>query len=72
MADAEQPQRYDQEFYWLHCAGCGKGLWKRYPDHFEMTISPRGRQKRTINVALEAAPAVKVRCEKCGLNNVPI
>lgn len=68
---AEQPQQYAQEFYWLHCAGCGKGLWKHFPDRLEMTISPRGRQKRVINVSLEAAHAVKITCEKCGKVNVP-
>jgi len=55
-----------EPFTWVHCAGCGKGLWRRYADRVVMRLSPRGRQVRTITVPLTAAHSVRVHCEKCG------
>jgi hypothetical protein len=63
-ADLEQP-RSDHSFTWVRCSNCRAGLWKRYSDHLEMTVSPRGGQTRMIVVPLEAAAAVQVTCEKC-------
>ncbi len=53
-------------FEWEHCTRCGNGLWRKFSDRLEMTISPRGGQRRTIRVPLDNVPGLRVVCEKCG------
>ena len=55
-----------ETFCWEPCPGCGNGLWKRYSDRLEMTLSPRGGQKRLITVRLSSGGWLRVVCEKCG------
>jgi hypothetical protein len=71
----------DRTFSWVRCAGCGAGLWRRYADHLEMRVSPRGGQVRTIRVLIQHVDglllAFSVECEKChavwpGETDVPL
>jgi len=52
-------------FTWVRCPSCGTGLWKRFDDHLEMTLSLRGGQRRTISAPLDSVFGLKVVCEKC-------
>jgi hypothetical protein len=80
-ATPQPPDGSDKPFAWVHCAGCGKGLWRRYADHLEMRVSPRGGQVRTIRVLIQRVDgpqlAFSVTCEKCdtvwtGTTDVPM
>jgi hypothetical protein len=71
----------DKPFTWVRCAGCKSGLWRRYADHLEMRVSPRGGQVRTIRVLIQRVDgpqlAFSVTCEKCdtvwtGTTDVPM
>jgi hypothetical protein len=55
-----------ERFEWVRCGRCGVGLWRRYPDRMEMSISPRGGQRRIITAPIEATAGLSVICEKCG------
>ena len=59
----------DQPYVWVRCT-CGAGLWRRYADRLEMSVSPRGGQKRMIVIPIEAVASVRVNCEKCGETTV--
>jgi hypothetical protein len=49
----------------VRCRRCGNVLWRRYPDHVEMSLTPRGGQKRVIRAPVDAVLGLGVTCEKC-------
>jgi len=54
-----------ERYVWVACPRCGNGLWRQYADRLEMTLSPRGGQRRTISAQLHGAAWLRVICEKC-------